>query len=292
MKTTVIPQTTTRFERIMLATDFSPAAGLAQAYAVGLALHDSSTLELATVLDISPAMPSVEVILQSQLDELRRSREEELERLAKHISGVRITRKVIEAFQASSAIVDEALSCDADLIVLGTTSKHGLRKFALGSTAEAVIRNAPCPILTVGPNVPPPPEYPVLFQRIVYATDFSSQAAKAADLALSLGQTSGADVYLCNVVSDQEDSDFGACKARSLSSLRALIPESAYRSCHPQCIVERGKSSEAILELAKRVNADLIVLGARKDSFLLEYVRTGLTPALLASATCPVLTVC
>jgi nucleotide-binding universal stress UspA family protein len=82
------------------------------------------------------------------------------------------------------------------------------------------------------------------------------------------------------------------CEARSISSLKALIPESAHDWCDPECVVEYGQSSEAILALAKRVNADLIVLGARKASFWVEYVRTGLTPALLATATCPVLTVC
>ncbi len=38
--------------------------------------------------------------------------------------------------------------------------------------------------------------------------------------------------------------------------------------------------------------ADLIVLGARKSSFWLEYVETGVTPAILAAAKCPVLTIC
>lgn len=285
--------TQVRFERIMLATDFSPAAEIAQAYAVGLALHDSSTLEIATVVDLSPLiLPSTGVITESALEALRRSSEEDLRRLAEHISGVRVTRKVIEGFQPASLIVDEAVNSDADLIVLATTSKQGLKKLALGSTAEEVIRAAPCPILTVGPHVPPPSNFPVFFQRIVYATDFSSQAAKAAGLALSLGQTSGAKVYLCHVITENEAASHDNCEARSLSSLKALIPESVHGWCDPECIVDHGKSSEAILALARRVNADLIVLGVRKASFWTEYVRTGLTPALLATATCPVLTVC
>jgi nucleotide-binding universal stress UspA family protein len=289
---TIDLQTQVKFERIMLATDFSPAARIAQAYAVGLALHDSSTLELATVVDLSLTLPSMDVISESSLKSLRRTGEEDLLRLAERISGVRITRKVIEGFQPASLIVDEAVSSNADLIVLGTTSKRGLKKLALGSTAEEVIRMAPCPILTIGPRVPPPSNFPVFFQRIVYVTDFSSQAAKAADLALSLGQTSGAKVYLCHVIPEKETSKHNDCDARLIASLKSLIPESVHDWCDPECIVEHGKSSEAILALATRVNADLIVLGARKASFWVEYVRTGLTPALLAAATCPVLTVC
>src|SRR5665213_1269470 len=145
---TIDLQTQVTFERIMLATDFSPAAKIAQAYAVGLALHDSSTLEVATVVDLSLTLPSMDVISESALAALRHSSEEGLRRLAERISGVRVTRKVIEGFLPASLLVDEAVNTNADLIVLGTTSKHGLKKFALGFTAEEVIRTAPCPVLT------------------------------------------------------------------------------------------------------------------------------------------------
>jgi nucleotide-binding universal stress UspA family protein len=57
-------------------------------------------------------------------------------------------------------------------------------------------------------------------------------------------------------------------------------------------VVEHGEAARTILDLAERVGADLIVLGARKSSFWLTRVERGLTPALLAEATCPVLTVC
>jgi len=176
--------------------------------------------------------------------------------------------------------------------VLGTTSKHGLKKLALGSTAEEVIRTAYCPVLTVGPHVQRPAGDAVSFQRIVYATDFSAQAAKGADLALALGHSEGAKVYLCHVLADKTVSRDGAEDARYVSFLKALVPESSHCWCDPECVVEHGKAAEAILARAARVKADLIVLGARKASFWVEFVRTGLTPALLATATCPVLTVC
>jgi nucleotide-binding universal stress UspA family protein len=56
--------------------------------------------------------------------------------------------------------------------------------------------------------------------------------------------------------------------------------------------VKHGDVSEAILSLAVRVKADLIVLGARHSSFWLTHVARGLTSELLAQATCPVMTVC
>ena len=41
-----------------------------------------------------------------------------------------------------------------DLLVLGT-GREGLKKLALGSVAEAALRLAPCPVLTIGPQVAP-----------------------------------------------------------------------------------------------------------------------------------------
>lgn len=39
-----------------------------------------------------------------------------------------------------------------DLIVMGTHSRRGLDRVIFGSTAERVVRHAPCPVLTVGPS--------------------------------------------------------------------------------------------------------------------------------------------
>ncbi|MBW4028956.1 MAG: universal stress protein [Acidobacteria bacterium] len=285
-------QTKTTFERIMLATDFSRASEAAQTYAVGLARHEASTLEVANVIDLSDTAATMDALSEAALEALRYYSDEHLKQALEHTSGVRVTRKVIEGFDPASLIVGEAACSNADLIVLGTTAKRAFKKLVLGSTAEAVIRTAPCPVLTVGPHAAHHANGPLSFQRIVYATDFSSQAKKAADLALSLGQTNGATVYLCHVITEDEAANVVDCDARSIASLEALVPETVNDWCHAACVVEHGKASEAILALAKRVDADLIVLGARKATFWIEYVHAGLTPALLADATCPVLTVC
>ena len=46
-------------------------------------------------------------------------------------------------------IVDEAESVNADLIAMGTHGRTGLAHLFLGSTAERVVQNAACPVLTV-----------------------------------------------------------------------------------------------------------------------------------------------
>ncbi len=56
-----------------------------------------------------------------------------------------------EAFtrRVSDAILDEAKSCNADLIVVGSHGRRGVKRLLLGSDAEAVARQAPCAVLIV-----------------------------------------------------------------------------------------------------------------------------------------------
>jgi hypothetical protein len=63
---------------------------------------------------------------------------------------------------------------NVDLLILGTRGRGGLKKLALGSVAEEVLHLASCPVLTVGPNVPPAGPDVSDFKRILFATDFGS----------------------------------------------------------------------------------------------------------------------
>jgi nucleotide-binding universal stress UspA family protein len=128
---------------------------------------------------------------------------------------------------------------------------------------------------------------------MVYATDFSPKASKAAVFALSFAQDSGAHLYFCYVAAAKAaPEERKQLDSRFKAELKRMIPESSYEWCTPETVVEHGEASKAILDLSRRVGADLIVLGARKASFWLTHVEHGLTPDLLAEATCPVMTVC
>lgn len=64
----------------------------------------------------------------------------------------------IEEGETVAAILDAARALDADMIVLGTHGRTGLRRLLMGSVAELVVRRAPCAVLTVKGAVPRPVE--------------------------------------------------------------------------------------------------------------------------------------
>jgi nucleotide-binding universal stress UspA family protein len=261
-----------------------------------LARRFSSTVEIAHVFDPSVVTSYEEAMVDLPANERRRMSHESLECLRDDISAFKIDTQTasLEGHRPSASLLKIVKDHEVDLIVAGTQSKSGLERLILGSTAEQLIRNSKCPVLTVGPNAKPAGDSPLVFRTIVYATDFSGEAAKAAVYALSFAQDSRARLYFCYVLgletptpAKKEFLD-GAFEA----ALKRMIPESSYDWCSTECVVEHGDTAKAILELAARVKADLVVLGARKASFWLTHIERGLTPDLLAQATYPVMTVC
>jgi len=291
----VLQRVSVSVKNILLASDFSSASDKAAAYAKALALNYRSCVAIAHVFDPSVVTSYVEAVLGLPVKERLQVSNESLERLRQELNraGVEATVSLPEGHRPHVELLKLAREHDTDLIVAGTHSRTGLERLVVGSTAEELIRHAFCPVLTVGPHAVDPPDGPLVFQRIIYATDFSAEAAKAAVFALSFAQDSGAHLYYCHVARPQDTIE--ERKSQDVifkAALNKMIPESSYEWCSPEVVVEHGNAAESILELAGRVNADLIVLGARNASFWLTHVEHGLTPDLLAEATCPVMTVC
>jgi nucleotide-binding universal stress UspA family protein len=283
-------------DTILLATDFSAEAERAADYAKAIARRFGSTLGIAHVFDPSIVSTYEEAVMGLPVGERRQASKECLEKLRARLasSGVVTCALPLEAHRPAPALLAAAKDHHADLIVAGTQSKSGVERLLLGSTAEQLVRDAECPVLTVGPKARIPGDEPLVFRTIVYATDFSAEAAKAAVYALSFAEEGRAHLYACYVrpsglessaVTELLDSAF-------LRALKEMIPENSYDWCSPECVVEHGDAAAAILGVADRVHADLIVLGARRASFWLTHVERGLTSRLLAEAGCPVMTVC
>lgn len=283
-------------DRIVFATDFSASAEKAAGYARALAKRFSSSLSLAHVIDLSVATRSEAAVVGLPIDDLRHTSAENQEHLLNDMTfaGVRTTAQTLEAHNPAAAIVGFAKELRADLIVTGTNARHGLSKAILGSCAEGIIRHATCPVLTIGPKVKRAPEGGFCFHTVVFATDFSSNAAVVAAVALSFAQDSVAQIYLCHVL-DHPGKDSGETVALELKfeeALERLIPRSIYDWISPEPIVGSGEAAPWILSLAKRTGADLIVLGAKRSGTWYAHLIEGTVGQVLTKAECPVLTVC
>jgi nucleotide-binding universal stress UspA family protein len=142
-----------KFERILLATDFSPASAPALEQAVKMARRDGALLLIAHayqepgLVDLSHAPARV----YEQWDQaLRENVEKKLQALVEYVrnQGVEAKALLLKGF-ADEAIIEAAKQQGADLIVIGTHGRRGAARLFLGSVASRVISTAPCPVMTV-----------------------------------------------------------------------------------------------------------------------------------------------
>jgi len=280
-------------ERILMATDFSQASHIATAYATALGLRFGSKIDVVHVYDPAQNRTYEEGLL-APLDGVRMGmRRDRLDIVEHKMLSLGLDARAIsvEGHPPARKLLSMIDELQADLVVLGTSCRTGLDRLLLGSTAETVLRETCHPVLTVGPQCEPPALGPLTFRSIVYATDFSPHAAHAAAFALSFAEDSAAEIYYSyaagpdETLTEEKEASFRA-------ELRRLVPDCSSEWCTPHTVVTQGQPVEAILELAERVNADLIVLGARRSTFSLRHLERGVTPQVLAEARCPVLTVC
>lgn len=135
---------------ILVPTDFSDCAEQALDYAVALAGKLGATVHLLNAITI-PALgvPELGVALTSTMMESTvRTHHGELDRLATHRASANIDT-ILRTGDARDVIVDVAKEIGADLIVMGTHGRRGVRRALIGSIAEGVLRTAPCPVLTI-----------------------------------------------------------------------------------------------------------------------------------------------
>ncbi|MGK0187190.1 MAG: universal stress protein E [Verrucomicrobiales bacterium] len=149
------------FRNIVACVDFSKNSIRAAYRAADLAIQDNAPLELIHIYRspiyaateacglgmVLPSIDSKEVIAT-----LRGS----LEKLAGEISacgaGLEVRTFVDEHINVSAGIVERINGTEADLVVLGTRGRTGLKGLFIGTTAEHLIHNAPCSALAVKPK--------------------------------------------------------------------------------------------------------------------------------------------
>jgi nucleotide-binding universal stress UspA family protein len=134
---------------ILFPTDFSEpsqaamelACSLCRAYGAGLTMLHVVQPQMATLGGTQALPPPPDV-------ERQREASEKLKGIQHAIGAIRAERLVREG-GAAAAILQVAQETHCGLIVMGTHGRSGLGRLLMGSVADAVVRNATCPVLTV-----------------------------------------------------------------------------------------------------------------------------------------------
>ncbi len=142
-----------QIKTILFPTDFSNGARAAMDHVVSLARDYQARLILLYVIqDISIAewyIPS-SLSVADLIEDMQKSAWHEMEKWGAEISPkVKGIEKMVVRGVPFVEIIKTAREKNADLIVIGTHGRTGIDHMLFGSTAEKVVRKAPCPVLTV-----------------------------------------------------------------------------------------------------------------------------------------------
>jgi nucleotide-binding universal stress UspA family protein len=145
------------FKRILVPIDGSHTSNLGLSEAIKLAREQGAKLRLFHLVDEYVAVSNPDAMAFSNTDSLLESLRqggkkiiEKAEALARR-KGLTPESVMLESFggRAADFIVAQAKKWRADLIVLGTHGRRGVKRLVMGSDAEQVVRTAPVPVLLV-----------------------------------------------------------------------------------------------------------------------------------------------
>jgi nucleotide-binding universal stress UspA family protein len=291
------------WKKVLVPTDFSAASIHSLPYAIGVCRDMGATLSLAHV--VPTLFPADSAHIGTVVEEKRLVKEAKLflENFRdKQIPQSILGQNIILTGTAWDEITELAQVDKFDLIVMGTHGHTALQHLWLGSTAENVVRHAPCPVLTVREqqiSVFMPGENPIRARKILVPTDFSELSNKALKSALALAQRFHAKIDLVHVLEAPPYPEFGyahipmkeaglrQAAESELAKLRDKFP--ALIGLIDYTPIRTGNAPYEIVQTARELNADLVVIATHGRTGIKRLALGSTAEKVVRHAHCPVL---
>jgi nucleotide-binding universal stress UspA family protein len=298
------------FRNILFPTDFTPHARSALKYAAAFAREGRGRVVLFSVQTGKvPAnlMTLPERILEAQDTKwLVQLRAQVAELLRDPLfDGIEVEPVIVEG-EPAPEIAKAVRDYDIDLVTVVTHGRRGLARALFGSTAEEIIAEAPCPVLTLRPPQHDFVEHrgrhtEIHLNRVLLATNFRPSSIAATQLAREMAAVKQAEIHAVYVIGDyfeQISVMFPEGGRSALSRMRQEVNErmqSFAREGNGRIMthVAEGRPYAEIVRVAAEIDANLIVIGTTVHASLF-----GGAPALgseiervVRNAPCPVLCV-
>lgn len=289
---TAVPTSPSGFkiERILVPLDFSPASMEALDYAVSIAKQFHAAIHLLHVYPPDEASaPGAGHLLFESAEAIERLNEELTGIHRKHAPTFRPENCHIRGGRPHQEIVQLAREIDADLITLSTRGHSGLKHLLLGSTAERVVRSAPCPVLVARKrkqrSKASREEFAI--RTVLVPTDFSQCSLAGTEYAAFLARKLNATLRLFHAMYPYTNYVFVDRAGVRLSGLAEAMEETArqemdalkkmdfLRGLPVQTEILPGAAVDEICAAAGDPEVDLIITST--------HGRTGLKHALIGS---------
>jgi nucleotide-binding universal stress UspA family protein len=283
------------FRKILCPIDFSVGSRCAMTQAARLAIEHGAELVLLHAWFL-PVISGEYVYPGELVQEVAEAAQRDLDGAvaeARELGVPAVSARLVND-SAPRAIVDAAKADPSiDVIAIGTRGRSGVSRFVLGSVAEAVVRHAPCPVLTIRHNLDVRP-----VKNVLVPVDFSARSRDALNLAAELVRPGGSGITLLHVVElpvawgelrpfdvDRELSHRAAAQLKDWAAdlaTKTNVPVST-RICV-------GNPAHQLLEvLGTELVFDLVVIGSRGRTGLARMTLGSVAEKIVRHAPCAVL---
>jgi len=287
-----------KIENLLVATDFSPSAEVAERAGIRLASDFGARLHVFHALEVPlPIFEQYAVAVPDRfLAEARETARRKLDAvLARAREGGVEGDTLLGEVPAPYAIREHALEVSADLVVVGTEGHTGIQHLLLGSVAEGTVRTAPCSVLAVRQEALTPGA------PIVVGTDFSEPSQAAVETACELANQLDAPLHLVHAARTTPPmvGPYEIAAAMDLSEAVIGGAREKLDGVAAACTVGAGITTEvstlapqvALAEVARKQAAQLVVVGSRGRTGLKHLVLGSVAERTVRHAPCNVWTV-
>lgn len=294
-----------KIRRVLVPIDFAPPSRAALAFVLPLIKTFQAELHLVHVFAPDYPLSSMAVmpLVVPEIEVEKRVRSH-LSALAKKEAAI-IRPGNLHAIKGRpfEEICRLAHDLQIDLIVTATRGRTGFKHLVLGSTAERVVRHAPCPVLVVHPRGGGFRRRRPTFKKILVPTDFSECAAKGLDYAKALARKFGSRLTLLNSVDLRYYStnpeyalyDFppllAAAETAARDQMQELMTGTAWGKIAVEPLLESGHPGEQICRRAQELGTELIVTSTHGETGLAHIFIGSTAEYVVRHAPCPVLVV-
>jgi nucleotide-binding universal stress UspA family protein len=298
------------FRNILFPTDFTSHARSALKYAAAFAHNGQGRVVLFSVQTgrVPPNLMTLpERLLQQQENQWLVQLQSEVRELLTDplLHGLEVEPVIVEG-EPATEIAKAVTHYDIELVTVVTHGRRGLARALFGSTAEEIIAEAPCPVLTIRP-----PQHDfiqhrgdkteVRLNRVLLATNFRPTSFAAMKTARAIAEATEAELHAVYVIGDYFEQisllfpeEGGMALSRMRSEVRERMEAFAHeRGAKVTVHAAEGRPYAEIVELAAKIDADLIVLGTSVHASLFggAPVLGSEIERIVRNAPCPVLCV-
>ncbi len=241
---------------ILVPVDFSDQSIIALEQSYNLARLTMADITLINVIDSSHILP----FLSKKEDEAAVEKKiiKELEKLATDITkrlGIRVSTLVVRG-KVYEEIQKTAKKLKTSFIIMGTNGNAGIKKF-IGSNALRVIREAPCPVITIKGKKHRPS-----CKNIVLPLDLTKETKEKVNKSIEIAKLYGSTIHLVSILTTDDEFIVNKLK-RQMRQVDEFIREQ-----NVPCITEfisNDDVAKSVIDYSKKVKADLIMIMTQEE---------------------------